>query len=278
MTRYLDTAVLEVLAGGPDAQIGVQLGNDGDSYAVMSCVGMNYDPQRGDIVRIDMDSIHGQPFVFRCLTPGRTFVPPSAGLTVSTSPPSDSDYGATSAVYAKNGAIWAVRSFAPPPGTGGKLVVAPVDSGTWDASNGWRSGLLRQGVFPGSGAAACTGLWLYPAGAFSSLAGHTITGISVQIGRASGVGTPYAPKPIRLVEHAYTAAPAAAPVTANPTHTDIELGATNVVKAFTVETSYAADLASGAATGLGIASSSPDDYLACLGGSGSGTLTITWSS
>lgn len=275
-----DFAVLQVVSGAPDPVIGVNLGGD-QGYVNLQCPNAPYQPQEGDVVRIDMDSMPGQPFFHSCRTPGRTWQPPIVGLTVSTAaPPSGSGYVATSTLWAKDGALWAA---VPPtaPSTSGRKTFAPIDSHTWDATNGWaganaRNNLCHQGAFPGVGPSK--GLFFYGAAAFAALAGRTLTGISIKLQRADGIGTPYAPKPIYVVGHSYTGQPAGEPAVVGSWAVG-KLGTEDPLLTFPLPLSVAAGLQSGALAGVGIASSSGDDYLAVLGaGSGSGALSITWSS
>lgn len=270
--------VSSVIRDAPDAIIGVELGG-AEGYQRLTCTAMNYQPQENDNVLIQ--KVGTQWVVLRDLTEGRTWIPASVALTVADAAPSPSlGYVPATSVHGKPGAIWLVRSQPAGPPTAGSRTVAASASRTWDPSNNWRTDdtMPRQGSF---GSGTNKGLFFYPAGSFGFLAARTGVTARMRIRRADRGGSPSGPGPqLSVWQHGYVAQPAGEPALSAPFNPAGGKPGRGDFSEFALPASTVADLISGAAVGLAIASDASSQYLIAFGPDQdmqSGSITFNWT-
>lgn len=278
--------VSTVEQGPPDAMVGIEFGGP-EGFKILSCAGLMYAPQAGDQVLVDY--LGDIPFVVRCTTPGRTWVPSSLSLTILNTAPTDPDAVPFASIYGKPGALYAVRSSPVTAPTSTRLVVKPIGSGSFDPY-GWRTDdtMPRQGSYGDGG---CKGLWFYAADAFAPLAGLSgVTG-RAKIRRADRGGNPAGPIQLQVGHHPHVTQPAGepqvsnvvAPAGAKPGRSSRDITGRPVggLVDFALDPLTVAAFVAGTAKGLAIASDVPELYLIALGpahDADSGVLTFNWSS
>lgn len=236
-----------------------------------------YAPQTGDLVVIEIAD--GLPFVVTCLTQGRSL---TGSVSVVNSAPG-AGWDQISTVYSQTGvntnpALTLVRTTAPSSPT--TLVANPVGSRTWSPDwPTWRTDTdnVRQGDY---GSGENYGLYFYGSGAFSSLTGHTVTGITMTVTRASSGGTSYGAMQLDLYLHGYATQPGSGPptVTSGPLQSSGAAPSLGATVTFSLPLSWGQALQAGTSAGVGIASPNASDYVILNGASsGSGQLSITYT-
>lgn len=150
-------------------------------------------------------------------------IPATAPVTVSDSAAPSSDWQAISGIWgipataSAPAQLWLQRTapYVPPPPSApnpATLTVSAIDVDTYRQGGRLNVGKGEQGDYTGRGLQ--TGVWVFGGGAFSTLAGKTITGCRVTMQRAGSGGFTWGPVPVLLWTHANASLPGTTPTLA----------------------------------------------------------------